>query len=267
MTVNRDGTALLSALAPETIASCFCRRWRRASRSSRPTPRASGRPRRWSPAAPGRGSTVRAPAVYGPGDRETLAYFKCRRPRSRPPAQPAGCPALADPCRGPGRGAGACRSTGRLALGSTKSMTAGKAATATATWRAAAASGAGPHGPRRWRSRPVLMDGSRPDQRHRPALGGPVQILTPGKVRGIFHRDWTVHDRRLAAALGFAARYDLAAGFRRHDLVVPPARMALGRVKHGVTNCYFTRNCVFLPHTPRPEPPGPERCSCALPTI
>ena len=56
------------------------------------------------------------------------------------------------------------------------------------------------------------------------ALGGPVQILTPGKVAEIFHSDWTVHDRRLAAAIGFAARYDLAAGFadtvlwyRRHE--------------------------------------------------
>jgi hypothetical protein len=56
------------------------------------------------------------------------------------------------------------------------------------------------------------------------ALGGPVQILTPGKVNEIFHSDWTVHDRRLAAAIGFAARYDLARGFadtilwyRRHD--------------------------------------------------
>ena len=39
-------------------------------------PRASARPRRWSPVAPGLGSTVRAPAVYGPGDRETLAYFR-----------------------------------------------------------------------------------------------------------------------------------------------------------------------------------------------
>jgi len=45
------------------------------------------------------------------------------------------------------------------------------------------------------------------------ALGGPVQILTPGKVNEIFHSDWTVHDRRLAAAIGFRARYDLASGF------------------------------------------------------
>jgi hypothetical protein len=45
------------------------------------------------------------------------------------------------------------------------------------------------------------------------ALGGPVRILTAGKVAEIFHGDWTVHDRRLAAAIGFAARYDLARGF------------------------------------------------------
>ena len=45
------------------------------------------------------------------------------------------------------------------------------------------------------------------------SLGGPVQILTPGKVNEIFHSDWTVHDRRLAAAIGFGARYDLASGF------------------------------------------------------
>jgi len=40
-----------------------------------------------------------------------------------------------------------------------------------------------------------------------------VQILTPGKVNEIFHSDWTVHDRRLAAAIGLRARYDLAGGF------------------------------------------------------
>ena len=49
-------------------------------------------------------------------------------------------------------------------------------------------------------------------------LGGPVQILTPGKVHEIFHPDWVVHDRRLAGAIGFAARYDLTDGF--HDTVL-----------------------------------------------
>ena len=40
-----------------------------------------------------------------------------------------------------------------------------------------------------------------------------MQILTPGKVSEIFHSDWTAHDRRLAAALGFRPRFDLATGF------------------------------------------------------
>ena len=43
--------------------------------------------------------------------------------------------------------------------------------------------------------------------------GGPVQILTLGKVNEIFHSDWTVRDRRLAAAIGFRARYGLSSGF------------------------------------------------------
>jgi dTDP-D-glucose 4,6-dehydratase len=30
----------------------------------------------------------------------------------------------------------------------------------------------------------------------------------------LFHPDWVAHDRRLAAALGWSARYDLAEGFR-----------------------------------------------------
>ena len=45
------------------------------------------------------------------------------------------------------------------------------------------------------------------------ALGGKLQILTPAKVNEIFHSDWTVHDRRLPAALDWAPRYDLATGF------------------------------------------------------
>jgi hypothetical protein len=48
----------------------------------------------------------------------------------------------------------------------------------------------------------------------RNALTGSREILTPGKVNEIFHRDWTVHDRRLPAALGFRPRHDLASGFR-----------------------------------------------------
>ena len=48
----------------------------------------------------------------------------------------------------------------------------------------------------------------------RQSLGGSTQILIPAKVKEMFHRDWTIHDRRLASAVGFRDRYDLAEGFR-----------------------------------------------------
>ena len=47
----------------------------------------------------------------------------------------------------------------------------------------------------------------------RQSLGGAPQILTAGKVAEMFHPDWTIHDRRLAEATGFTARYDLQRGF------------------------------------------------------
>ena len=46
------------------------------------------------------------------------------------------------------------------------------------------------------------------------ALGGPVQILTAGKVAELFHPDWESNDRRLAATLGLVPQFDLASGFR-----------------------------------------------------
>jgi len=58
----------------------------------------------------------------------------------------------------------------------------------------------------------------------RQSLGGDAQILTPAKVREIFHHDWVIHDRRLANAIGFRPRHDLHSGFadtvawyRRHS--------------------------------------------------
>jgi hypothetical protein len=44
------------------------------------------------------------------------------------------------------------------------------------------------------------------------ATGQPA-ILSAGKVRELFHEDWVARDRRLAAWLGFAPRFDLRLGF------------------------------------------------------
>ena len=198
MAVNRDGTALLSALAPEA-RSFFCRLWRRASPSSRPMPRASARRRRWSPAV---GALAHGACTGGlrPRRPRDPGLLQGRRPRARTAAQGGRCPAVADPRRRPRRGAGACpRSApppsnyeiddGRDGGYSYRDM-------ADAAGRASVAG--------RCRSPCRGGHGGRClGQCDRPLVGGSVQILTPGKVGEIFHSDWTAHDRRLAAALGF----------------------------------------------------------------
>src|SRR5262245_47287854 len=75
MTVNRDGTALLSALAP---GATFLLLSSLAAREPQLSPYAASK-RAAEAVVAGRSGpwvTVRAPAVYGPGDRETLAYFR-----------------------------------------------------------------------------------------------------------------------------------------------------------------------------------------------
>ena len=210
MAVNRDGTALLSALAPETTVVLLSSL---AAREPHLSPYAASK-RAAEEVVAGRSGpwlTVRAPAVYGPGDRETLAYFRAvargLAPRPKLPdarlslihvADLAEALALAverpppasvyeiDDGREGGYGYGDMQAAAEAGLGRT------------------ARSLAIPR---------MVMDGIARMNGIGQALGGPVQILTPGKVAEIFHSDWTVHDRRLAAAIGFAARYDLAGGF------------------------------------------------------
>jgi 2-alkyl-3-oxoalkanoate reductase len=149
--------------------------------------------------------TVRAPAVYGPGDRETLAYFKMAkrglalqpdRPEARlslihvedlaealalaldwPPApgiyevddgHPGGY-SHADMAAAAAEGFGQPVRTLRVGQGVMAAVAA--------------------------------LNGLRPG----------AQILSPAKVRELFHDDWTVHGQRLT---GFSARYGLTAGFR-----------------------------------------------------
>ena len=254
MAVNRDGTALAlrararRALRPAVVAGgpraaafALCRQQARG-RGSR------GRPLRTLARGAGAGR-LRA------GRSRDAGLFPRRGAGVCAPAEAARCPAVPDPRRGPGRGPGAGRRAAAARLGLRNRRRPGRAATAMATCK--------PPPRRPWAGRPgrspiprIAMDGRRPGERASARRwAGPVQILTPGKVNEIFHSDWTVHDRRLAAAIGFAARYDLASGLRRHDLVVSPARLALERVKHCVTNCYFTKNRSFC-HICRCPTPG-----------
>lgn len=211
MTVNRGGTARLSALAPEArfiLLSSLAAREPRLSAyagSKRAAERVvAERPGPWL--------AVRAPAVYGPGDRETLAYFKsaARGFAPRPKGEgarlslihvedlaealvrvveaplPASVYEIDDGREG-GYGYGDMAAAAGEGLGrSVRSVPIPRAAMEVVGW----ANGV----------------------RH--ALGGAVQILTRAKVRELFHPDWTVRDRRLAATIGFRPRYDLKAGFR-----------------------------------------------------
>ena len=210
MAVNRDGTALVSALAP---TARFVLLSSLAAREPLLSPYGASK-RAAEEAVAGRSGpwlAVRAPAVYGPGDRETLAYFRAVArsfaPRPNLPnarlslihvadlaealALAAERPPSASVCeiddgREGGYGYGDMQAAAEAALGRTARTLAI---------------------PR------IAMDGIALLNGVGQALGGPVQILTPGKVNEIFHSDWTVHDRRLAPAIGFAARYDLARGF------------------------------------------------------
>ena len=211
MTVNRDGTALLSALAPDAR---FLLLSSLAAREPQLSPYAASK-RAAEEVVAGRSGhwlTVRAPAVYGPGDRETLAYFRsvagglAPRPKGADArlslihvADLAEALALAlDQPPPPSiyeiddgkEGGYSYRDMARLA-----GEAVGRRALSLAI------------------PRPVMAVLARVNALNN-SLGGSVQILTPDKVKEIFHADWTVHDRRLAGVLGFHPRHDLAGGFR-----------------------------------------------------
>jgi nucleoside-diphosphate-sugar epimerase len=209
--VNRDGTARLAALAPETpfvlLSSLAAREPELSSYA------ASKRAAEQVVAArPGPWLVLRAPAVYGPGDRETLAYFRMVRRGFAP--QPAV------------RGA-------RLSLIHAADLA---GALALAVEHPPAPSvyeiDDGHEGGYRY-SDMAHAAGLAVGRRERPIriprkilgavaaaneivgrLGGPVGILTAGKVNEIFHPDWIAHDRRFAGATNFVPRFDLASGFR-----------------------------------------------------
>jgi nucleoside-diphosphate-sugar epimerase len=207
LAVNRDGTARLSAAAPDAL---FLLLSSLAAREPQLSPYAASK-RAAEDAVAGRVGpwcAVRAPAVYGPGDRETLAYFKmaARGFALRPNRVDARLSlihvedlvealALALDRRPP---ASVCEIDDGRDGGYSHLEMAGAAAEALGR---SVQSLAVP--------RPLIGAVAQVNAR-RPS----TQILTPGKVHELFHPDWVVHDRRLAAALDFVPRYLLAPGFR-----------------------------------------------------
>ena len=211
MTVNRDGTALLSALAPEAT---FLLLSSLAAREPQLSPYAASKHAAEEVVAGRSGPwlTVRAPAVYGPGDRETLAYFKAvargLAPRPRVPDARLSLIHVADLAEA-------------LALAldqpppppSTYEIDDGREGGYSYRDMADAAGRALGRRPLSLAVPRAVMAAVARANAIGHSLGGSVQILTPGKVNEIFHSDWTAHDRRLAAALGWRPRFDLAAGF------------------------------------------------------
>lgn len=210
LAVNRDGTARLSALAPDVP---FLLLSSLAAREPLLSPYAASKRAAEEVVARRTGPwlAVRAPAVYGPGDRETLAYFRTAvrglalRP-NRPEAR-LGWIHVVDLAEA-------------LALALDRQLPSdiyeiddGHEGGYSYSDMAEAVQGAVG---RRVRSVSIarfqIMAVAWANLL-RQSLGGPVQILTPGKVREMFHPDWTIHDRRLANTIGFAARYTLARGF------------------------------------------------------
>jgi uncharacterized protein YbjT (DUF2867 family) len=202
--VNRDGTARLSALAPDVR---FLLLSSLAAREPQLSPYAASK--RAAEEAVARRSgpwlTVRAPAVYGPGDRETLPYFKmAKRGFALQPDRPEARLSLIhveDLAEALAQALDRSVAPGVYEVDDGHPAGYGHADMASAAAEAL--------------SRPV-----RPIRVGRGVMGAVAalnglrpgaQILSPAKVRELFHVDWTVHEPRLP---GVSASYDLRAGFR-----------------------------------------------------
>ena len=211
LAVNLDGTARLSELAP---GAHFILLSSLAAREPQLSAYAASKQAAESVVAARSGPwmAVRAPAVYGPGDRETLAYFRAVAQGVAPQPRVEGArlalihvgdlvEALVLAAERPPAASVYEIDDGKVGgYGYDDMAAAAGAALGRTAWRLPI--------PR------VVMRIVSAANGLRQSLGGAAQILTQAKVREIFHRDWTIHDHRLAAAIAFRARYDLAAGFR-----------------------------------------------------
>ena len=209
--VNRDGTARLSAMAPQAMLLLL------SSLAARePQLSAYGASKRAAEeivvARQGPWLALRAPAVYGPGDRETLAYFRAaaRGIALEPWVHGArlGLIHVADLAE-----ALALCLEHRPAPSVYEIDDGREGGYRYADMAEAASQALG----RRVHELPVprgIMRGVAAANRLAQTLGGPARILSEGKVNEIFHPDWTVRDRRLAEAAGFVPRFALGDGFR-----------------------------------------------------
>lgn len=210
MAVNRDGTALLSRHTPKArfllLSSLAAREPGLSAYAASKRAAEEGLKQRV-----GSWLAVRAPAVYGPGDRETLAYFQTvdRGFAPRPGVSGARLSLIhvADLVEAL---ALALESGLGPSVYEVDDGQPGGYAYDDMARAAGQALGRQPLGlsvPRQALAAIAAVNGLRQ------ALTGKPQILTAGKVAEMFHPDWTIHDRRLAEATGFVARHALPGGF------------------------------------------------------
>ncbi|SKA32421.1 Nucleoside-diphosphate-sugar epimerase [Enhydrobacter aerosaccus] len=210
-TVNRDGTARLSALAPDVPLVLLSSL---AAREPQLSPYAASKRAAEQVLAEraGRWIALRAPAVYGPGDRETLTYFRSvARGIAPQPAIPGARLALIHVADLAEALAMALEQPLPAAVYEVDDGRDGGYSYADMARAAGLALG---RRERLFRIPRMLIEVIARAHGIGQALGGPVQILTPNKVNELFHPDWTAHDHRFAAAVRFSPRYDLGAGFR-----------------------------------------------------
>jgi nucleoside-diphosphate-sugar epimerase len=158
-----------------------------------------------------RRTIVRAPAVYGPGDRETLVFFKAAaRGWSMVPSGTDGrvamihvhdlCAALAGIVERPPPDDVYEIDDGTEGGHTLRSMAAMAAEVMGRRVRIAKL----PHG---------VLSSYAALQQITARMRGQPAIVSSGKVRELLHPDWSVHDRRLAAWLQLGPAIDLRAGF------------------------------------------------------
>jgi nucleoside-diphosphate-sugar epimerase len=155
---------------------------------------------------------LRPPAVYGAGDRETLAFFRTVKSGWAP------LPAVADARLSLIHAEDLAAAVVELldaggSVGATYEIDDGRPGGYRWTEMVAAAGHALQVEPRIVSIPPLLLRLAAGANQLAGHLTGKARILTPGKAREMLHADWTCHDQRMAAATSWRPAIGIDKGF------------------------------------------------------
>lgn len=217
--VNRDGTrALAEAVAARAPSAHFVHVSSLAARSPELSGYAASK-RASEDAAfdvlgAARTSVIRPPAIYGPGDRETLTFFQLALGRLVPlPNRPAAQFALIH-----------AEDAARIIASCVEGAPTGAVHALSDeqprgySWREILETAAIAVGNTRPRFMPVpaaLLRGVGGTLGLVAKLGGPGGMISAGKIRELLHEDWAVHGEERLSRPDAEPRYTLAEGFRQ----------------------------------------------------